>query len=301
MQENDLVEKGAPLFVIDNRNYVIALEEAKAHRQEVIAQIKTTKARYRQKLNELMLARSDIDFADREFNRQSTLDSNRAVAKAQLDTAKHELDVSKHRLEIIESEKEQILASLEGDPEVEVELVAGYRLAQAEVEKAALNLERTVIKAPFTGRISKIPQLGKHVEPGTSVMSLIADENFWIEANLKETDLTHVSKGQHVAVEIDTYPDITFAGTVESISPATGSEYSIIPAQNATGNWVKVVQRIPVRVRVQLKDDGPVLRAGMSALVKIDTKFNRKLPAFVQSFLRMLGLADDAWAHQAER
>ncbi len=285
VQENERVEKGAPLFVIDPRSYEIALDEAKAHRQQVLAAIKTTKASHQQKLNELKLAESDIDFAQKEFKRQSTLDSNRAVAKAQLDSAQHDLDVSNYKRAIIETEKDQILATLEGDPNVNEKLVASYRLAQAEVERAALNLERTVIKAPFSGRVSKIPQVGKHIEPGSSVMTLIADSGFWVEANLKETELTHVVKGQHVTIEVDTYPDVQLDGIVQSISPAAGSEYSIIPAQNATGNWVKVVQRIPVRIQVSEKEDTPVLRAGMSAVVNVDTGFQRKLPQFTRVLL----------------
>lgn len=284
VKENQLVKKGEPLFQIDERSYEIALNEAKATRQKVLAEIRTTKANYRQKLNELKLAKSDIDFAEKEFRRQSTLDSNRAVAKAQLDTARHDLDVNNLRLEIIRNETEQILAGLEGKPEISAEDVAAYRLAQAEVERAAMDLERTTVKASFDGLVSKIPQVGKHVSTGSSVMSLIAGNDFWIEANLKETDLTYVKAGQQVKVEIDAFPGYPIDGEVESISPATGAEYSIIPAQNATGNWVKVVQRIPVRVHVSQKGNDPQLCAGMSAVVEIDTDHQRPLPDILSRF-----------------
>jgi membrane fusion protein (multidrug efflux system) len=296
VQENERVEKGTPLFAIDGRSYEIMLKEAKAHRQEVLAAIRTTKASYRQKLSELKLAKNNIDFAKNEFKRQYILNSQKASPKAQLDSAQHDLDVSNYKLAITKTEAEQILAALEGDPDIDEKLVASYRLAQAEVERAALNLERTVVRAPFSGRVSKIPQVGMHVEPGSAVMTLIADQDFWVEANLKETDLTHVHKGQHVTINIDTYPDVQFDGIVQSISPAAGSEYAIIPAQNATGNWVKVVQRIPVRIQVSEKNDTPLLRAGMSAIVKVDTGYQRKLPDLVHTLLGAIGLAEDAQA-----
>jgi len=298
--ENQQVQKGDPLFALDDRDYVIALARAKANQQKVLADIRTTKAKYRQKLSELDLTQSDIDFAQKEYRRQTTLDSNQAVAKAQLDSAKHELDVETQKLAIIKTEKDQILAELEGNPDIDPSLVAAYRLAHSEVEKSALELERTVVKAPYAGLVSKIPTVGKHVEPGSSVMSLIANDNFWIEANLKETDLTYVKAGQDVEIVVDTYPDVKFTGKVKSISPATGSEFSIIPAQNATGNWVKVVQRIPVRVHVDVSPDDPQLCAGMSAVVSIDTRHQRKMPDIVVRLFGWLGVTQDAIAKPVE-
>jgi len=296
--ENDSIQKGTPLFKIDNRSYVIALEQARARLQEAAAEIRIKKVGYRQKLNEEKLAQSNIDFARKGYNRQSNLDTNQAVAKAQLDDSQHNLEISQYRLQIITNEMEQILASLEGDPVIPADRLASYRLAQAVVEKAELDVERTVVLAPFGGRVSKIPQVGKHVEPGTPVMSLIADRSFWIEANLKETELTRVSTGQKVAIEVDTYPDHEFTGTVQSISPGTGSEFSIIPAQNSTGNWVKVVQRVPVRISVDNPSGELVLRSGMSTQVRIDTEYRRPLPLFVRKWLGGIGIARESQAAQ---
>ncbi len=297
--ENEHIEKDAPLFKIDDRTYAIALEQAKAHLQDALTKIRIQKVSYRQKINELQLAQSNIDFAQKEYTRQSALDTNHAVAKAQLDSSRHNLDVSRYQLEIIKNEMEEILASLENDPDISADQLASYRLAQAVVEKAALDLQRTVVRAPFSGRVSKIPQAGKHVEPGTPVMSLIADTSFWIEANLKETELTRVHPGQQVRIEVDTYPEHTFTGTVKSISPGTGSEFSIIPAQNATGNWVKVVQRIPVRISVDNPSKEMVLRSGMSSTVRIDTGYHRQLPIFVQKGLAKIGINGEALAGQS--
>jgi len=296
VHENDLVQQNDPLFRLDNRVYTIALAQSQAKLQEAATSIQQLKARYQQKVNELKLAQANIDFARKEYVRQSALDKKQAVAKAQLDDARHTLQVNEYQLDIIQTEMEQILAQLEGDPEVPQERVASYRLASAVVDKAALDLERTTIRAPFSGRVSKIPQAGKHVEPGTPVMSLIAATRFWIEANLKETELTRVLPGQSVSIKVDTYPDHTFNGMVQSISPGTGSEFSVIPAQNASGNWVKVVQRVPVRISVSTDSGQETLRSGLSTVVRIDTQYHRPLPGWLFKGLTSLGLAGNAVA-----
>ena len=299
--ENEHIEQGTPLFKIDNRSYVMALEQARARLQEALAEIRMLKISYRQKVNELQLAQTNIDFARKEYTRQSTLDSNQAVAKAQLDDSQHNFEVSQYRLAIIKNQMGQILARLEGDPEISPDQLAGYRLAQAGVEEAALNVEKTIVSAPFSGRVSKIPKAGKHVEPGTPVMSLIADSSFWIEANIKETALTYVHPGQKVKISVDTYPEHELLGRVQSISPGTGSEFSIIPAQNATGNWVKVVQRIPVRISVDDHPDQRILRSGMSTTVHIDTEHHRSLPHFVQKSMAKISLAGSAVAAENDK
>lgn len=294
--ENQNVKKGDALCTIDDRTYRIALNEAKAHLQEVLADVKMQKASYREKTNSMKLAQADIAFAQKEYNRQSTLDHNRAVAKAQLDDAQHNLEVSEQRKAIIASEIEQILSRLEGNPEIDPTKVAAYKLVETQVAKAELDLERTVIHAPFSGVVSKIPKVGKRLEPGAAVMSLVAESGFWIEANLKETTLAHVEPGQKVAIEVDSYPDHRWSGVVESLSPATGSEYSIIPAQNATGNWVKVVQRVPVRIKVD--QSAEQLRIGMSTIISIDTQFHRPLPMIISKLLGKTGTTELALVRQ---
>ena len=141
------------------------------------------------------------------------------------------------------------------------------------------------MRAPFDGIASKVPTLGQYVQPGAPVMTVVADHDMWIEANYKETDLTHVAVGQPVDISLDTYPDRHWRGRVESISQATGAEFSVIPAQNATGNWVKVTQRIPVRIAIERRSDDPELRSGMSAIVDIDTGHERPAPGWVRALL----------------
>ena len=295
--ENSHVGQGQPLFVLDDRTYAIALKQARARLKGVKAEIETLKASYHQKQNELKLAEMNFNFVEREFQRESNLVKNKVVSEADFDDAKHNLDVSRQRVGIVHNEIDQILARLDGDPDADIDHLASYLLAEAEVEQAALNLERVVVRAPFAGRVSKIPNLGQYVETGSPVMSLIADASFWVEANFKETDLTHVHPGQAAVIEIDTYPDRKWQGTVASISPGTGSEYSIIPAQNATGNWVKVVQRVPVRIAVHAAQNDPQLLAGLSTVVRIDTGYQRHLPAMVQKALSAVGFAQHAWAN----
>ncbi len=294
--ENQEVKKGQSLFEIDDRSYTNALVQARARLQEVLADIQTRKASYRQKENELKLAQSDLDFARKEYRRQLSLEHDKAVSKAKLDAARHTLEVNRQRLDVIKDQMAEILAQLEGDPKAKVDRLAEYRLAKGQLDQAALDLSRTTVRAPFAGRISKIPQPGTHVEPGSPVMSLIADHRFWIEANIKETGLTHVRTGQKVHIEVDAYPNHAFSGQVTSISPATGSEFSIIPAQNASGNWVKVVQRIPVRIAVNDPFADCPLRAGMSTSVSIDTKHHRALPAVVRWGIHTIGLDSSAAA-----
>jgi membrane fusion protein, multidrug efflux system len=134
------------------------------------------------------------------------------------------------------------------------------------------------------------PEPGAYVKPGAAVMSIVAVGDVWVEANFKETDLTYVQPGQPVTIHVDTYPGQEWHGSVASLSQATGSEFSVLPPQNATGNWVKVVQRIPVRIAVNIADNARVLRAGMSTEVNVDTGRYRAIPEFAHAMLNRMGV-----------
>jgi len=151
------------------------------------------------------------------------------------------------------------------------------RAARAAVERAELDLEHTLIRAPMAGRVSKVPDPGEYLKAGNIALLLIADRNLWVEANFLESDLTHVLPGQPALVRIDTFPGVEWRAEVESLSPASGAEFAILPPQNATGNWVKIVQRVPVRVRLLGREEALPLRAGLSAWVEIDTGHRRQL------------------------
>jgi membrane fusion protein, multidrug efflux system len=303
VRENQHVAGGDVLFRIDDRTYRIALAEAQAQLDSIRDEIDSLKASYSQKQAELALARTNLDFAQKEFNRRSKLVATNAVSRSSFDSAQHDLDVARESIRISEQEMAQIRAQLAGDPDSPVERHPRYLAAKAVLDRAGLDLERTVVRAPFAGIASNTPQIGQQVigngPMSSPVMSLVADTGVWVEANFKETELTYVSPGQTVTVRVDTYPSREWQGTVESLSQATGAEFSIIPPQNATGNWVKVVQRIPVRIAVKTNGNDPALRSGMSATVEIDTGHRRALPGFVRTALAWFGDAP-TFAAQAE-
>lgn len=295
VRENQRVTMGHVLFRIDDRPYRIALAEARARLADVRDEIASLKASYRQRQEELALAQADLVFFEKEFQRQSRLLATSTISRARFDAARHDLDTARQRIRITEQEMAQIRAQLAGDPDIAVESHPRYLSAQAAIERAALDLERTVVRAPFAGVASNTPQVGQQVigngPLSSAVMSLVADAGVWIEANFKETDLTYVHPGQPVTIHVDTYPDHDWQGTVESLSQATGAEFAVIPPQNATGNWVKVGQRIPVRIAVGTSAGDPALRVGMSTTVEIDTGHRRPLPGFTQTALSWLGVS----------
>jgi membrane fusion protein (multidrug efflux system) len=170
------------------------------------------------------------------------------------------------------------LAKLGGDPARRFEEHPDFMMAETELSMAEMNLSYTEVRAPIDGIVTRLKlEAGEWVESGEPAFGLIAVDRVWIEANLKETQLTHVEVGQNVTVELDAYPDQVWIAKVGSISPATGAEFSVLPPQNASGNWVKVVQRLPVRIEIQQEESQPKLRAGMTATVSIDTLHKRDL------------------------
>lgn len=285
VDENQRVSKGDVLFRIEPDSYEIALARTEAALQQVRTDIAELKASYREKQAELQLANVNLDYAEREFQRQSSLAKKSIVSEARYEETQHKRAVAREEIAVLRHDLARILIKLGGGANLLADRLPSFQEAKARRDGAQLDIERTVVRAPFSGVVSQKPQPGKYVEPGDQVMSVVADKGMWIEANLKETQLTHVQVGQLVLVEVDAYPDFVWHGKVGSISQATGAEFSILPPQNATGNWVKVVQRIPVRILVEMQSDSPPLRAGMSTEVSIETG-QQRLPRMVQ---RMAG------------
>jgi membrane fusion protein, multidrug efflux system len=236
-------------------------------------------------MEQLALARTNAAYEQRELDRLSGLVERKLASEVDVDEQRHERDVAAQEVQVAERTLDQIRARLGGDLDRPVTEQAAYLAAKATRDAAALDVEHTVVRAPFDGIASQVPTVGQYVQPGAPVMTVVADTGMWIEANFKETDLTHVASGQPVDIRIDTYPDRHWRGRVESISQATGAEFSVIPSQNATGNWVKVTQRIPVRVAIETRGDDPELRTGMSAIVGIDTGHERPAPGWVRALL----------------
>lgn len=285
VHENQRVEGGDVLFTIDDRPFRVALERADAQLAAIDDFVESTRASYRQALEQLALARTNAAYEQRELDRLAELSARKLASEVDVDEQRHERDVANQQIQVTERALEQIRARLGGDLDRPVTEQAAYLAAKSARDAAALDLEHAVVRAPFAGIASRVPTLGQYVQPGAPIMTIVADRGMWIEANFKETDLTHVAAGQPVDIRLDTYPDRRWRGRVESISQATGAEFSVIPSQNATGNWVKVAQRIPVRIAIELQGDDPSLRAGMSAVVDIDTGHERPAPKWVRALL----------------
>jgi membrane fusion protein (multidrug efflux system) len=233
---------------------------------------------------QLKQAQYDIDYYDREFRRQQDLVGRSVVSQASFDAARRNLQNAQQRLASLTQQLAAIAANLNGDPDIAVEQHPRYLDAVAQRDEAARQLDHAVVKAPFAGIVTNVPAIapGKYLPASMTAFFLVAADHVWVDANPKETELTYVHSGQKVTVRVDTYPDAQWSGTVESISPAAAQEFSLLPAQNTSGNWVKVVQRVPIRVRVDTRDKNlPPLRAGMSVEVGVDTGHARGVPHFL--------------------
>jgi membrane fusion protein (multidrug efflux system) len=285
IRENQRVEAGEVLFTIDDRPFKVAFERANAQLSAVNDFVESTRASYAQAVEQLELARTNAAYEQRELDRLTALAERKLASDIDVAEKRHDRDVANQEIQVTERALEQIRARLGGDLDRPVTEQAAYLAAKSVRDAAALDLEHTVVRAPFDGIASKVPTVGQYVQPGAPIMTIVADHGMWVEANYKETDLTHVAVGQPVDVRLDTYPDHRWRGRVESISQATGAEFAVIPAQNAMGNWVKVTQRIPLRIALDLRGDDPPLRAGMSAVVAIDTGHERDAPGWVRALL----------------
>jgi membrane fusion protein (multidrug efflux system) len=217
------------------------------------------------------MARRAAEYAQRDTRRQDELAARKLVPAATVDTSHRTTDLSLGAIGVLELQRDQLLARLGGHTERSVDAYPAVRAALADVERARIDLERTRIHAPQGGVLSHLPKTGSRVETGRPAFAVVAGNRLWVDANFKETDLEWVRPGQPVEIEVDTYTSRRWQGTVESIAGATGAAFALLPAQNASGNWVKVVQRIPVRIALTARKDDPPLRDGMSASVKIDT------------------------------
>ncbi len=273
VEENQLVEKGAELFRIDDEPLRIALAKADAELALIRDQIDAMRASLRQNAEEQKREAANAEFAEREFKRQSSLVASRVAAEARLDEARMRLDVANQRVASLKQEEAKLLADLSGNPDIKVDDHPRYRIAMQARNQLELDLRRSVVHAPVRAIVGRLDQIrsGGYVRAGLPALNLVGVDDIWVEANLKESQLTKVREGQTVTFTVDAYPGVEWKARVESLSPATGAEFSILPPQNATGNWVKVVQRLPVRLAIESDAAKPPLRMGMSAVVTIDT------------------------------
>lgn len=283
--DNQRVAKGDVLFRIDETPFRMALDQAEANLRDTKNTIDAFRAIYLQKQEEEKLDEQNVAFFGREYDRQAALEAKNFAAQSKLDEARHNLDTAREALAALHHEMAGIAAGLDGDASLPAESHARYVEAKARRDRAALDLEHAVVKAPFDGIVASASNLqpGRFLAAGTPAFALVRADAPWIEANLKETELTHVAVGQKATVTIDAYPDREFPAHVASVSPATGAAFALLPAQNSTGNWVKVVQRVPVRIAIDSPDGAPVLRSGMSVEVTIDTGYRRAAPGLIKA------------------
>ena len=293
VRENQPVAQGDVLFKIDEEPFRVKLQQVEAELGAVRDYVEGIRASYRQKLSQLELDKTNAVYQKRDFERLQALAAKQLASQQAVDDARQKSDVANQTVIVSERALDQIRAQLGGDADKPLTEQAAYLALKAMHDTAVLDLERTVVRAKLDGIASKVPVVGQYVAPGAPIMSVVSNQEKWIEANFKETDLTHVVVGQPVTIKLDTYPDREWRGRVQSISQATGAEFSVIPAQNATGNWVKVTQRIPVRISIDMRAGDPELRVGMSADVSIDTGYERPAPGFL-TMLRPARVAEAA-------
>ncbi len=277
VKENQTVAAGQALFCLNPAPFEVAVRKAQAQLAQVATDVAALKASYREKQAEVALARTRLAFARRDEQRQAELAAKHFIAPAKLDEARQASELAGQQIAALEQDLKRIAESLAGGPDTPLDKHPSYLAAAAALGQARLDLERTVVRAPLAGTVSKPPKPGQYAAAGATAMALVATSPVWVEANFTETDLTYVRPGQPVEVHIDSYPDAVWTGVVESLSPATGAEFAVIPPQNATGNWVKITQRLPLRIRLDEKPGLPRLRAGLSATVDIDTGHRRRI------------------------
>jgi membrane fusion protein, multidrug efflux system len=274
VHDNQRVKQGDLLFKLDPRPFELKVAEARARLSNAKLQVDATKATYRQKQSELRSAEDTLAYEKRESERQSRLLASGISSQSQVDRAAHSRDAAAQAVAAAQQEIASIAANLGGDPSIDPDHHPSVQQAKAELDRAELDLSYASVTAPVDGVVAQVEklQVGDYVNAASPVFALVATHDLWVEANFKEVQLAKMREGQPATVSIDTYGDRTFKAHVVSLSPGTGAQFAILPAQNATGNWVKVVQRLAVRVEIDDADAEHPLFAGLSATVKVNTE-----------------------------
>jgi membrane fusion protein (multidrug efflux system) len=279
VKEGERVTAGQLLFQLDPRPFQIALDGARAQVAEVALEVDAAKQDYQRMLRDVAVRQAQVQSDQAAYDRFANLVKGGGVTRSEFDDARFKLAADQASVDALKLQAQVQLAKLGGNPTIQLVDTPQYAQAMARVDEAQRQLSHTEVHAPFAGIATQVDQLqpGQYLAASTAAFGLVSTEHVWVEANPKETDLTYVKPGDTVELTVDTYPDHKWKAVVDSISPASGSEFSVLPAQNSSGNWVKVVQRIPLRVRIDREDGDPELRAGMSVLVDIDTGHERHL------------------------
>jgi membrane fusion protein, multidrug efflux system len=275
VKDNQHVKLGQLLFRIDPEPYQIAIDHAEAQLGTARLQIEELKATWNQQQADLQSAKDSADFDQREYARRKALVTDGWTPVEVFDKANTDLKVARQRIEAIEHQIANTVAALNGDPNIEINNHPTVRAAQAALDRARLDLSYATVVAPDDGIVTRVDdlQVGDFVNPGAAVFSMMSSRNIWIEANFRETGLTHMHPGQPATLAVDAFPGRTFKAHVVSMSPGTGSDFAVLPPENATGNWVKVVQRLPVRLELDKIDPAQPLYSGLSVTAQVDTGY----------------------------
>jgi membrane fusion protein, multidrug efflux system len=281
VHDNQNVHRGDVLFRLDDRLFRIAVEEAQAKLASARMQISAAKATYRHQLSDQAAARDTLAYQQHEYERQQRLLQSGISSRAQAEQVQHAMQLAQSQLNSAQQQAGSVLAMLGGNPDLPLDAHPVVMQAQAALDRANLDLSYTVIRAPDDGVVARVEQLqvGDYINAATPVFGLVSSRDVWVEANFKEDDLTYMRAGQSAEISIDAYPGRRFKTQVASLSPGTGAQFSLLPPENATGNWVKVVQRVPVRLQLDAREFGDTtpLHAGLSAEVTVDTEHHRSL------------------------
>jgi len=271
--EGQLLRPGDELFAIDEAPYRFAAQEAEARLQRVRTDFAALKASLASLAKQVEFSRQNLAAAQADFDRKTKLLGDRISSQSDLDRARVALMAAQAQLEQLEQQERTARIQLLGNPDLAVEQYPQFIEATVALDRARRDLANTVLRAPIAGVATQVSsiQMGRYLTAGMAVFSIVSSDSLWIDANPKETDLTHVRPGQQVAISVDAFPDRHWQGTVGAISPGTGAQFAILPPQNAAGNWIKIVQRVPVRIEFAAGQDLRRLRSGMSAVVEIDT------------------------------
>ena len=284
--DNQAVEANDILLQLDSSPLEIALNRARAQMAVIRTELESLRADYGETVVQAQLSEDKVRYLDRRYKRQRKLLKQGLSSEEKHDEAGHDLQVARREVKIIEKRVQRVLAQLAGNKLLPVDQHPRYLAAQTTYDQAAVDLKAATIRAPASGVVSNMKlQVGEFAQAGKPIFTLIENQPIWIEANLKETELTHILPGQQATIVADAYPDKIWESVISSIAPATGAEFSILPPQNASGNWVKVVQRIPINLAITNQAGDPQLRAGMTVLVRIDTRRKRELSGQIRDLL----------------
>jgi len=282
VSDNQTVKKGDVLVQIDPAPYQLKLESTQADLARVVQDADQLRAQVKARQQDIVQANADVEYSQREFNRQAPLVASGAVAKNMNDKAQRDLTMTQAKVAGLKHQIDADLAQLGGNIDTPNEKLPAYMAALSARDTAQYNLDHATIRAAADGRVGTVTvRTGEYVQAGQNLFPQVNTSDTWIEANVRETDLTYVCDNQPATFTVDAYPGHVFKAKLQSFSPATGSEMSVLPAENATGNWVKIVQRLPLKLTPELEAGDPPLRAGLSVNIDIDTGAYHHLPRFL--------------------